>query len=416
MVSRQNRAMEPLPGGRLRRVYGGAELPPLVRRLGAVSFFQDVASEMVYPLLPGFLVALGGGPALLGLMESAADGVVSFVKAWAGRASDRSGKRKSFVAVGYGGSALARPLLAAVVAPWQIVALRVWDRFAKGVRSAPRDALIAGAVEPSRRSYAFAFHRGLDHLGAATGPLAAAALLAFGAPARFVFLAATLPALAGFATVLWTVPRDPVTEDGSGTKARLGRSAVSPTWRRAMLAAGLFGLANASDAFLLLRAGELGLPAASLALVWSAFHVVRWLASAPGGKVADRFGARTSLVAGWIAYGLLYLGFGSSGQIGWFLLLMVPYAAHAGLVEGAERALAIELGGASGAGTSLGAWQRANGLGALGASLLFGGLAEVVSMRSAFLVGGSVAIVAALLIATCRPPAAGSPMPLPHRA
>lgn len=387
--------------GSWRTTYQGSDLPPVVRRLGAVSFFQDVASEMVYPLLPGFLVALGGGPGLLGVMESASEGVVAFVKAWAGRASDRSRRRKPFVAFGYGGSAIARPLLAWVVAPWQLVAVRVWDRFAKGIRSAPRDALIAGSIEPARRSYAFAFHRGLDHLGAATGPLAAAALLALGASTRSIFLAATLPALIGFVTVLVAVPGEPVA--GATRERRAPPGASSPALRRALVAAGLFGLANASDAFLLLRAGELGLPAASLALLWSVFHVVRWLASAPGGRLADRLGARTALVAGWTAYALLYAGFGLAPSRTWFLLLLLPYAAHVGLVEGAERTLAVELGGERAAGTALGAWHRATGLGALGASLLFGGIAAGVSMRVAFFTGGALALAAALVVAGCRP-------------
>ena len=388
-----------------RRLYAGTGLPPIVRRLGAVSFFQDVASEMVYPLLPGFLVALGGGPALLGLMESAADGVVAFVKAWAGKASDASGRRKGFVAFGYGGSAAARPLLAAVASPWQVLALRVWDRFAKGVRSAPRDALIAGSVAPRGRSYAFAFHRGLDHLGAATGPLATAAMVALGAPVRLVFLAATVPALAGFLTVVAAVPTDAPALARRQTRAAGG--AARRGWRRALAAAAFFGLANASDAFLLLRAGELGLGAAALALVWSAFHVVRWLASAPGGRLADRFGARVSLVLGWIAYGLVYLGFAFAPGLATFLILMVPYAAHVGLVEGAERTLAVELGGPGRAGASLGAWQRATGLGAVVASALFGVVASALSMRVAFAASGGLAWVGAILIAGVRAPASG---------
>jgi len=280
------------------------------------------------------------------------------------------------------------------------VALRLWDRFAKGVRSAPRDALIAGAIDPPRRAAAFAFHRGLDHLGAATGPLAAAALLAAGAPVRAVFLAATLPALAGFATVLFGVPRE---ARSAVAAARRAAAPSAPALRRALVAAALFGLANASDLFLLLRAGELGMAAPSLALLWSAFHVVRWLASAPGGRLADRFGARRALVAGWIVYGLVYAGFGAASGIGAFLLLMLPYAAHAGLVEGAERALAVELGGERAAGASLGAWQRATGLGALGASLLFGILAEGLSMRIAFFAGAALALAAAAVVAGCRP-------------
>ena len=170
---------------------------------------------MVYPLLPGFLAALGGGAAVLGAMESAADGVLALVKGWAGRASDRLGRRKPFVVAGYGGSALARPLLALAATASQVVALRLWDRLAKGLRTAPRDALIADAVAPAERAYAFSYHRGLDHLGAACGPLFAAALLfVWTDGVRTVFLLATLPALVGFATVAFGLPREAGGEPG----------------------------------------------------------------------------------------------------------------------------------------------------------------------------------------------------------
>ncbi len=374
--------------------------PPLVRRLGVASFFQDVASEMVYPLLPGFLASLGGGPALLGAMESAADATVAFVKGWAGKASDRAPRRKPFVLFGYAASALARPALALATATSQVVALRIWDRLAKGVRSAPRDALIAQSVPPAERATAFAYQRGLDHLGAALGPLLASALLAAGTPLRWVFLLATLPALLGVATIAGmseTTPRSapPATENSrtsAGAAPTLGLSAHA--------AALLFGLANASDAFLLLRAAQLGAPTTALPLLWSALHVVRWAAATPGGRLADRLGARRALALGWTIYAALYAAFGFSEGLLPFALALLPYGAHAGLVEGAERAYAVELGGgAARAGASLGAWQRSAGFGALGSSLLFGVLWQTVSARAAFVAAGGAALLAVAALA-----------------
>jgi MFS family permease len=395
----------PSGGPALRGLYTGRGLPPVVRRLGTASFFQDVASEMVYPLLPAFLASLGGGPALLGAMESAAEGIVAWVKGWAGRASDRAGRRKPFVLFGYGASAVARPLLAVAAVPWHVVALRLWDRFAKGIRTAPRDALLGEAVPARDRAYAFAFHRGLDHLGAACGPLAAAALLALGTPVRRLFLLATLPALAGVAAVLFGVADAPA---AAPPKAAPRRVATPRALRAVMPAAFFFGLANASDAFLLLRAADLGAPTPALALLWAAFHVVRWSASAPGGRLADRIGAGRSLLVGWTLYGALYLAFGAAGHLAAFLALLVPYAAHAGLVEGAERSLAVELGGAEAAGASLGAWHRTTGYGALGASLLFGALWERVSPASAFFAAGCCALIAVALLLLSKP-GTGSP-------
>ena len=393
-----------------RSVWSGRDLPSVVRRLGAVSFFQDVASEMVYPLLPTFLALLGGGPAMLGAMESAAEAVVALVKRWAGRASDRSGRRKPFVVLGYGGSALARPLLALAGSAWQVLALRVWDRFAKGVRTAPRDALLAQGIEPERRAYAFAFHSGLDHLGAAVGPLAAAAMLAGGASLRAVFLAATLPALAGFVTAWVGLPRESgahrgaaMAESGRPGEGSAAAGPATPDFRRALLAAFLFALGNSSDAFLLLRAAELGAPKAALALIWSAFHVVRWAASAPGGRVADRIGPRASLLAGWSLYAACYAAFAWITTLPALLAMMVPYAAQAGLVEGGERALALELGGAGeAAGASLGSWHRAVGFGAALASLAFGLLWERFSGAAAFFAAALCAAVAVGVLATVR--------------
>jgi len=385
----------------LLRLYRGSDLPPIVRRLGVASLFQDVASEMVYPLLPAFLAALGGGAAALGAMESAAEGVLAWVKGWAGRASDRAGRRKPFVVVGYAASALARPLLAVAQSATHVVALRIWDRLAKGVRSAPRDAVLAGAVSRERRAFAFAFHRGLDHLGAAVGPLAASALLALGFDLRWVFAAATVPGLVGALTVAFGL-RERQTPAGRPPPPAT-RAPVAPPLRRALPAAFLFGLANSSDAFLLLRLGELGAAPAALGVIWAAMHVVRWAAAAPGGVVADHLGPRRALAFGWTAYALLYAGFALSGRLDLFLWLLLPYAAHGGLVEGAERALAVELGGADRAGASLGAWQRTAGYGALGASLLFGLVWQQFSAAVAFAVGAvSAALAVAALVAARR--------------
>ncbi len=372
-------------------------MPPVVRRLGVVSFFQDVASEMVYPLLPAFLALLGGGATLLGAMESIGEAAVAFVKGWAGRASDRWGRRKPFVLWGYGASALARPAMALAISAPQVVVVRIWDRIAKGLRSAPRDALIAAAVEPERHAAAFAYQRGLDHLGAAVGPLVAAGLLAAGLPLRWVFAAAILPALVGVAIVARAVYDDPPLAAATRVSQRLG--ADRGPLQRVLPAAFLFGLANASDAFLLLRAGDLGASPAELAFGWSGFHVVRWAASAPGGRLADRIGSGTALLLGWTLYAALYFGFGLATDLLTFVVLAVPYAAYAGLVEGSERAFAVERGGGiAAAGSSLGAWQRALGFGATGASLLFGLLWQELSARVAFSVAALLALVAVALL------------------
>jgi MFS family permease len=394
------------PSPSLAGAYRGTGLPPTVRRLGGASFFQDVASEMVYPLLPGFLAALGAGPATLGALESAAEGVLALIKGWAGRASDRLGRRRPFVVAGYGASALARPLLAFATAASQVVALRLWDRLAKGLRTAPRDALIADAVPPAEHAYAFAYHRGLDHLGAACGPLVAAGvLLLVPDGVRTVFLLATIPALAGFLTVAFGLPRErsdapaPAPRAGAtaGEQRRIG--AVPRPLRAALAAFFCFALGNASDAFLLLRAADAGVGAVGLTLLWSAFHVAKWLASAGGGRLADRIGRRPAILLGWTAYAIAYAGFAVASDPLTLAALLALYALFYGLTEGAERALVVELGRASAsAGTALGAFHLATGVGTFLASLWFGLVWHLYGAPPAFFAGAALAGFAALLL------------------
>ena len=383
------------------RAYSGRSLPPNVRALGLVSFLQDVASEMVYPLLPGFLALLGGGAVALGAMESAAEGVLALVKGWAGRASDRAAKRKPFVLWGYGLSAAARPLLALAAVPWHVVVLRSGDRFAKGLRTAPRDALIADSTAEEQRGFAFSYHRGLDHLGAAVGPLLAAGVLALapGQP-RLVFALATVPALAGVWVVWRRVrePEQPQRVDAAPTTVA-GRASLPRTLRAPLLAVFLFGLGNASDAFLLLRASQLGMGALGLTLLWSAFHVVKFASSAPSGRLVDRLGPGRPLLVGWTLYAAVYAGFAYANGIAALLALLAVYALYYGLTEGAERTLVTALAGDAGQGTALGAYHLASGAGLFLASLLFGVVWERASARAAFLLGGGLALLATALLA-----------------
>jgi MFS family permease len=387
-----------------------------VRTLSLTSFLQDVASEMVYPLLPAFLLALGGGAVALGAMESAAEAVLALVKGWAGRASDRHGRRKPFVLAGYGLSAATRPLLAATASALQVVVLRIADRVGKGLRTAPRDALIADVTPSAQRAFAFSYHRGLDHLGAAVGPLLAAAVL-LAAPAesgigdlRLVFALATVPALLGVLNVAVRLREAGSSQAGvtatPDTPARGAPSAVAadpsplPTRLRAtLLAFLLFSLGNASDAFLLLAAATQGVSPLGLTLLWSAFHLAKWAASAPAGRLADRLGPLRPLLAGWLLYALVYLGFAFTRSLPALAVLLLLYAVYYGLTEGAERALVVALAGDRGRGTALGAFHLVTGVGLFLASLLFAAVWELASPAAAFALGATLALLAALLLA-----------------
>lgn len=414
----------PSPRGAV-ATYSGRGLPRNVRALAGTSFFQDVASDMVYPLLPAFLLTLGAGPGAFGAMESAADGVLALVKGAAGRESDRRGARRPFVLAGYGGSAAIRPVLAIAGAAWQVVALRILDRLAKGLRSAPRDAMIAESVPAASHGWAFSFHRGLDHLGAAIGPLLAAALLvAMPGHLRTVFALATLPAIVGFLLAAGmahetarperraALARDDAVDDGDGVEVgedaagtrRTGRAAtlrlVSPRLRVPLLAFFLFALGNASDGFLLFLLADAGYSPALVAVLWSAFHVVKWSASSPGGRIADRIGHRRAVLVGWAVYAASYAGFAlAAGDRRALLVVLAVYGLHFGLTEGAERAYVVQLAGRdTGPGTALGAFHMATGFGAVAASVVFGAVYQLASAPAAFAMGAVLAGLAALAL------------------
>jgi len=409
------------------RLYTGRTLPANVRALGLTSLLQDVASEMVYPLLPAFILALGGGAVALGVMESAAEGVLALVKGWAGRESDRRGRRKPFVLWGYGLSAATRPVLALVTLPVHVVLMRVIDRVAKGLRTAPRDAMIADAAAPEERGFAFSFHRGLDHLGAAIGPLLAAAVLALQpGRMRLVFALATVPALLGVVTVASRVREETRSGVGAGLAPALtptakaqsttapGRGQAPPlprALRWPLAAIFLFALGNATDAFLLLRLSALGVSAIGLTLLWSAFHVAKWAFSAPSGRLADRLGPARPLLAGWAVYAAVYAGFAWLTRPAALLALFLLYAIYYGLSEGAERALVVALAGEERRGTVLGAYHLVSGAGLFLASLLFAAVWEEISPRAAFLVGAALALAAALLMLLVLGRAGASPAP-----
>lgn len=353
---------------------------------------------MIYPLLPAFLASLGGGPLVLGAMESVAEGVLALFKGAAGRWSDAAGRRKPFISAGYGLSALARPAMAAAATPLHVVLLRALDRVAKGLRTAPRDALISEATPAEHRAWAFSFHRGLDHLGAAVGPLLAALVLLWRPGAlRSVFALATIPALVGWLIVQVATREAPASP--APRPAASGRSKWPPALRAPLLAMFLFSLGNASDAFLLLRASQAGISAIGLTLLWSGFHVCKWLASAPSGQLADRLGPRPLILGGWLIYALVYAGFARAGAPAWVIGLFMIYAAYYGVTEGAEKKLIVQLAGDSlGAGSSLGAFHAATGFGTFLASLLFGALWQEVSPQAAFLTGAALALLASAFL------------------
>ena len=377
-------------------------LPPQVILLGFAALLNDAASEMIYPLLPVFLTAtLGATPAIVGLIEGAAEALSSILKFAAGAWSDKSARRKPLVVGGYALAAASRALIGLAGAWAAVLTARLIDRTGKGIRSAPRDAMISDATDPADRGRAFGFHRALDHTGAIIGPLLAIALLQFaGLPLRQIFLFAVIPGAIGTLLIAFALRETPRVQmkPAEGLAERMSGH-TTPQFRRYMVAVALFSLANSTDAFLLLQAHRAGVSTAMLPLLWAAHHVVRSLFSTHAGALSDRIGRRRMIAAGWVAYAAIYLMFPAAETLPAFVALFIAYAVPFTLAEGPERALVSDLVPADSKGRGFGIYYLVNGFGVLAGSALFGLIYQSVSPLAAFGTAAALATAAAIAVA-----------------
>ena len=377
-----------------------ADRPKLGRNvmaLSAVSFLTDVSSEMIYPLLPVFLTGvLGANASFIGAIEGAAETTAALLKLASGWWSDRVRKRKPLVVLGYGIATFMRPLVAIAQSAVQVLGIRVADRVGKGIRNAPRDALIAESVDPSIRGRAFGFHRAADHAGGVLGPLIAFAVLTYHlAEIRTVFWLAAIPGVLSFVVLVAfvrDVPRLAAAPDAGGPDLSLP---LERSFWRVLGVIFLFTLGNSTDAFLLLRAHQLGVPVALAPILWAALHVVKSLSSTPGGALSDRIGRRPTLIMGWTLYAAVYFGFAQATAAWQAWALFAVYGVFFGLTEGSERALIADLVRPERRGTAFGWFNLAIGLGALPASLMFGWVWDRAGAPSAFVMGATLALLAA---------------------
>lgn len=378
-------------------MFAGISLNVLV--LGLVSFLTDVSSEMIYPLLPLFLTrVLGAGPAFLGVIEGVAESTAALLKLFSGIVSDRVRRRKGLVLAGYSLSSIARPLVAAATSPVAVLAIRFADRVGKGLRTSPRDALIADSTDPTARGKAYGFHRAMDNGGALVGPLAATALMTlFAEDLRTVFWLAAIP---GFLAVLLIVTSVRETARQQASNGSFFRYVPRGRLRRYLIVLFIFTLGNSSDAFLLLRAGELGVSPVKIPLLWAFFQAVRMLFSTPFGALSDRVGRRRLIIAGWTVYALSYAGFAlATSELACWLLFAV-YGLYYSMTEGVEKAFVADMVPATERGGSFGWYNFAVGVGALPASLFFGALWQQAGRLAAFGFGAAMAALAVLLLLT----------------
>lgn len=387
-------------------------LPRNVVAIGLVSLLNDASSEIIYPLLPVFLsLTLGASPGVVGRIEGAAESISSLLKLFAGYFSDRHGKRKGFVVFGYALASFARPLLAFATSPYQVLAIRLTDRVGKGIRSAPRDAMIADTVSVEERGLAFGFHRAMDHAGAVAGPLLGYVLVLLFAVNRnlptapefkWIFLAASVPALAAMIVATFYVREAPrkkqVNDHNGGKPVQLSLRGFDSNFKRFLFIVALFTLSNSSDAFLLLRAHDAGVAVVAIPLLWAMLHISKVVSSLFGGHLSDILGRRRLIVSGWLLYAAVYAGFAFvSNQISVWILFLI-YGIYFGLAEGAEKALVADLVRPEQRGTAYGLYNLAFGITVLPASLLMGELWDWRGPRTAFLVSAVLGITAALLL------------------
>ncbi len=363
--------------------------------LGWVSFLNDAASEMIYPLLPDFVTrVLGAGPAALGIIEGFAEATASLAKVAAGWWSDRVRRRKPFVVAGYSIAAVARPLTGLATSWAQVLAIRFSDRLGKGLRTPPRDALLASLAPSDGRGRAFGLQRAMDNAGALVGPILAALLLRFWiAEERTLFLLALLP---GVLAVLLLTTR--IREKKAGAAEPAVSIEMSPHLPRSLWTAiaifSLFTLANSTDAFLLLRARDCGVPVWQLPLLWAFFNGAKAAVGVPGGALSDRIGRVPAIALGWLIYAISYLGFAFAAKPVHAWLLFGFYALFFAATEGAERALIADLAGGRTRGRAFGVFHAAVGLSALPASILFGLWWKYFGPRTAFLIGAAISLAA----------------------
>jgi len=393
-----------LPG--LWRRYRG--LPRNVFTIGLVSLLNDASSEIIYPLLPIFLASsLGASARAIGTIEGLAESISSLLKLFAGYLSDRLAKRKFLVVFGYSVASIARPLLAFAQTWTQVLAIRLTDRIGKGIRTAPRDAMIADTVRVEQRGIAFGFHRAMDHAGAVVGPLGGYLLvILFVANAKSptiaefskIFLAASIPALIAVLVAIFFM-RESLPQPSPESEIKsLSLRGFDGNFKRFLLVLALFTLSNSSDSFLILRAMDSGVSVAVIPLLWAAHHGMKVLSSLFGGDLSDRLGRKRLIVAGWILYAAVYAGFAFATHQASLWILFLVYGIYFGLAEGAEKALVADLVRPEQRGTAYGLYNLAFGITVFPASLLMGMIWDWKGPAVAFLVSAFMGATAALLL------------------
>lgn len=392
-----------------------ADRPPIpgpVKGLAVVSFLNDLASEMVYPLLPAFVTrTLGGGPLALGALDGAADLAASGLRWWSGRWADRPGWRAPLILGGYLTAIVLRPVIGLASQAWQVVGIRVLDRVGKGLRSPARDAVIADVTPAGVHGRAFGLHRSADHLGAVLGSLLAFELLRRGAPVRGVLAWSLWPGLLAFLALVVALRMARGAGEAVAAAAAEPAGTSPPAAPSALAGLAVLAAVRLPETLLLLRLQDRGLPIAMVPLVWGLLHIVKSIASYPAGVIADRFGVVAALGLGTLAYAATVLGMGRDLEPGVAMAVFLAYGVAGGLLEPAERAAVARLAGSK-RGRAFGTYQALAGGGALATGLGYGWIYQTFGGGPALMIGSlaaATALLGWLVLARPTAPAGGGP-------
>jgi MFS family permease len=366
---------------------------------GLVSFFMDVSSEMIYPLVPLFLSnVLGVNKSVIGLIEGVAESTASLLKVFSGWVSDRIGNRKWLMAVGYGISTFSRPLVALATSWQHVMGSRFMDRFGKGVRTAPRDAIIAESSKRTHLARAFGFHRSMDTMGAVLGPALAFFLLGiFSNNYRWVFYLSMIPGAIAVLLIIFFITEDKKPSLAHSERPKLTLKHFDWQFKFFVAIATIFAIGNSSDVFLILRAQQIGIPTVMIPVVYLSFNLIYSLSSLPAGIAADRFGRKRVILFGFVLFAVLYYGFAVAKDITTIWLLFGFYGLFMGLTEGIQKAFLATIIPPDFKATAFGVHNTAIGLAMFPASLIGGWLWDHVSPSATFYYGAITAGLSAIL-------------------
>ncbi|MDS1030895.1 MFS transporter [Bacillota bacterium LX-D] len=365
--------------------------------IGITSFLTDTTTKMIYAIMPLFLMSIGASKTELSLIEGVAESTASILKALSGWWSDKIGKNKPFMVVGYAITTILSPLFSLVTSPLQVLMIRFVERIGKGIRTAPRDSLIAGSSSEGKKGKSFGFHKAMDNSGAIVGPLLAFAVLAvFPGDYRKVFLLSAIPGLMGILAIVFFVK-----EAKKNKGELLGKIALKDFSARYYIFLGIafiFTLGNSTDALLLVKANDVGIKALFIPLVYLIFNSVSVIFAAPAGMFSDRFGRERLIIFGYLLYSFIYFGFGKTNNQGAVILLFALYGLYSAVTDGVQKALVSDLIDKNKRGTGLGIYNSLIGITLLPASVIAGILYDQVNNRAPFFFGSAMALAAAVLM------------------